>query len=93
MDEIIYDSILNYFSTLSNLGYINYNDVYKLLFLVAIRDFIYNDFWEYISEEDYREIEKSLYKIFGTSCLIPYPEFCNNVNMNKLHLQDGFKVN
>lgn len=88
MDEIVYNSIVRYFSTLSNLGYISYEDVNRLLFLTAIQEFIYKDFRGFINEDDYREIEKALYKVFGTSCLIPYPKYCNNADMNKLHLGD-----
>ena len=88
MNEVVYNSIVRYFSTLSSLGYVNYEDVNNLLFLIAIHEFIYNDFRGFITEDDYREIERVLYKIFGTSCLIPYPEFCKNNDMNKLHLGD-----
>lgn len=88
MDDVLYNSILKYFNTLSYTGYINYDDVDKLLLLVIIEEFIYNDFRGFITENDYREIEKFLYKIFGTSCLIPYPSYCNNYTMNKLHLGD-----
>lgn len=88
MDEIVYNSIVRYFSTLSNLGYISYEDVNSLLFLTAIQEFIYKDFRGFINEDDYREIEKALYKVFGTSCLVPYPEYCNNTDMNKLPLGD-----
>lgn len=86
MDEIVYNSIVRYFSALSNLGYVSYEDVNSLLFLTAIQEFIYKDFRGFINEDDYREIEKALYKVFGTSCLVPYPEYCNNTDMNKLHL-------
>lgn len=88
MDEIVYNSIVRYFSALSNLGYVSYEDVNSLLFLTAIQEFIYKDFRGFINEDDYREIEKALYKVFGTSCLVPYPEYCNNDDMNKLHLGD-----
>lgn len=88
MDNILYNAILNYFTKLSELGYVNYKDVDKLLLLVTIQEFIYNDFRGFITEDDYREIEKCLYKIFGTSCLVPYPNYCANYTMNKLHLGD-----
>ena len=88
MDEIVYNSIVRYFSTLSNLGYVSYEDVNSLLFLTAIQEFIYKDFRGFINEDDYREIEKALYKVFGTSCLVLYPEYCKNDDMNKLHLGD-----
>ena len=88
MDEILYNSLLKYFNTLSSVGYVSYKDVDKLLLLTIIQEFIYNDFRGFISEDDYREIEEFLYKIFGTSCLIPYPNYCNDYTMNKLHLGD-----
>lgn len=88
MDEIVYNAIVRYFSTLSSLGYISYEDVKNLLFLTAIQEFVYKDFRGFIDANDYREIEKALYRIFGTSCLVPYPEYCNNTDMNKLHLGD-----
>lgn len=88
MDEILYDSITRYYATLSNVGYVSYDDMQGLLFLSAVQEFVYKDFKGFITEADYREIEKALYKVFGTSCLVPYPEFCNNKGMNKLHLGD-----
>lgn len=88
MDEVLYNSLLKYFDTLSSTGYVSYEDVDKLLLLVIIQEFVYNDFRGFITEDDYREIEKFLYKIFGTSCLVPYPNYCNDYTMNKLHLGD-----
>lgn len=88
MDDILYNSLFKYFDTLSSTGYVSYKDVDKLLLLTIIQEFIYNDFRGFITEDDYREIEKFLYRIFGTSCLIPYPNYCNNYTMNKLHLGD-----
>lgn len=88
MDNILYNSIVKYFSILSYVGYVSYKEVDKLLLLTIIQEFIYNDFRGFITENDYREIEKFLYKIFGTSCLVPYPNYCNTYTMNKLHLGD-----
>ena len=73
MDNVVYESIKRYFTSLSMFGYKSYNDTYKLLYIISIRDFIYNDFRELITEDDYRIIEKSLYNVFGTTCLLPYP--------------------
>lgn len=86
MDDIIYNSLISYFKTLSVYGYKSYDDVYKILYLICVRDFVYNDYKGYITQDDYREIERSLYGVFGTTCLIPYPEFCKNKSMNKLSL-------
>lgn len=75
MDNILYTVISRYFNILSKFGYVSYNEVYNILYLILIRDFVYNDFYGYITEDDYRHIEKSLYCLFGKSCLIPYPDF------------------
>ncbi len=88
MNNVLYTSLIRYFSALSNLGYISYNEVTKLLFITIVQELIYKDFMGIITEDDYREIEKALYKIFGTSCLVPFPNYCNNTDMNKLHLGD-----
>lgn len=87
MDNIVYEALKSYFNTLSVLGYESYEEVYKLIYLISILDFTYNDFKGYITEEDYRIIQDSLYCIFGTSCLIPYPQFCkSNKITGKLYL-------
>lgn len=86
MDNIVYESIKRYFTSLSMFGYKSYNDTYKLLYIISIRDFIYNDFRGLITEDDYRIIGRSLYNVFGTTCLLPYPQFCKSKGMNNLHL-------
>ena len=82
MDNILYTVISRYFNILSKFGYVNYNEVYSILYLMLIRDFIYNDFYGYITEDDYRHIERSLYCLFSKSCLIPYPEYLTMNNLN-----------
>lgn len=86
MDNVVYESIKRYFTSLSMFGYKSYNDTYKLLYIISIRDFIYNDFRGLITEDDYRIIRRSLYNVFGTTCLLPYPQFCKSKGMNNLHL-------
>lgn len=86
MDNVVYESIKRYFTSLSMFGYKSYNDTYKLLYIISIRDFIYNDFRGLITEDDYRIIGRSLYNVFGTTCLLPYPQFCKSKGMNNLHL-------
>ena len=86
MDNIVYESIKRYFISLSMFGYKSYSDTYKLLYIISIRDFVYNDFRGLITEDDYRIIERSLYNVFGTTCLLPYPQFCKSKSMNKLYL-------
>ena len=83
MDNIIYNAVTGYYSTLCKTGYFPYKDVYRLLLLCFYRDFVFNDYRGLLSREDYHEIEKALKCLYGTNCLIPYPDY---LKMNKLHL-------
>ena len=83
MDELIYNGITTYYKTLGKLGYYKYLDVFRLLLLCFYRDFTLNDYRGILSREDYHEIELALNCLFGTSCLIPYPDY---LKMGKLHI-------
>lgn len=85
MDNFVYDSFDRYFQTLHKLGYVNDRNVQSLLILNYYFNLIYNDYRGYISEEDYKYIEKALNCLYGTNCLIPYPDY---LKMGKLRLGD-----
>ena len=85
MDKVLYDSLYRYFTTLAKIGTVSYNSVNKLLVLIFYKHFIYEDYRGNLSKEDYNIIEKALDCLFGSTCLIPYP---NYLEMGKLHLGD-----
>lgn len=78
MDNIIYNATSQYYTALSKLGYYKYGDVYSLLVLGFLRDFIYKDYHGLISEDDYHIIDKALSCLFGSNCLLPYPDYLKN---------------
>ena len=75
MDEFVYNALCHYFAALSKLGYYKQEDVDKLLVLIYINTLLSDDYRGHISDEDYAAIEMALNCLYGTSCLIPYPEF------------------
>lgn len=75
MDDLLYNSCLRYFTSLGNYGYQSEADVKKLLFYVYIQELV-NTTSIVISEEDYKTIENALYNMYGTTCLMPYPDYC-----------------
>ena len=83
MDNIIYNAITQYYTALSKLGYYKYGDVFSLLVLCFLRDFVYQDYRGIISKSDYNIIDKALSCLFGSNCLIPYPDY---LKMGKLHI-------
>ena len=89
MDEIVYNGLSGYFSTLEKVGYVSYQEMVKLLVLIFFRDYVYQDYRGVITKGDYRMIEKALDCLYGTTCLIPYPDY---LKMSKLHLGEMTEV-
>lgn len=85
-------SIDNYFSVLSNFGYVNYNHVDKLLVLVFINDIINGMFGNIVSEDEYKILNKCLCCIYGTSCLFPYPKYLVTSELPKNYISKYFRV-
>lgn len=83
MDEILYEALTKYYHALELKGYMSRKHSDRLLILCFYRDFIFNDYRGILKREDYHLIEKALDCIYGSSCLIPYPDY---LKMGKLHL-------
>ena len=85
MDNLLYSALSSYYNALSKKGYMAHHHALKLLVLIFYRDFVYHDYGGLISEKDYKQIEKALNCLYGSTCLIPYPDY---LKMGKLHLSE-----
>lgn len=83
MDEMVYESLSRYYHALELKGYMAYGEAIKLLILIFYKDFVFHDYRGLLSKEDYHIIEKALNCLYGSSCLIPYPDY---LKMGKLYL-------
>ena len=83
MDKIILNALTQYYTILQKRGYHNIKDALRILVLCFYRDFVFNDYRGLITKEDYSLIERALNCLFGSTCLIPYPDY---LKMGKLHL-------
>lgn len=83
MDDILYEALTKYYHALEVKGYMSKTHSEKLLVMAFYRDFMFNDYRALLSKRDYCLIERALDCIYGTSCLIPYPDY---LKMGKLHL-------
>ena len=54
------------------------SEVDKLLVLSGIQRMIDCDFRGYLNEDDYNRISNALYNLYGSNCLIPYPDYYSN---------------
>lgn len=75
MDNLTYEALSKYFTHLSNVGYFKQSDVDKLIVLTFIQELLDRDFRGLVTEDDYNYIVKAMYCLYGSSCLIPYPDY------------------
>ena len=73
MDDLLYNACLRYFTSLANYGFRSERDVKKLL--MYIQELV-NTTSIVIPEDDYKHLENALYCLYGSTCLIPYPNYC-----------------
>lgn len=85
MVNYTFNTLCRYFTHLCNTGYMKQDEVNKLLLLTTIRRFVDCDFRGLLDEDRYNKINKALYKLYGTSCLIPYPDFYNRKNKRVMY--------
>lgn len=83
MGDILFEALSKYYHALEIKGYMSKAHSEKLLVMAFYWDFMYNDYRALLSKKDYCLIERALDCIYGTSCLIPYPDY---LKMGKLHL-------
>lgn len=81
LTDLSFIGVTRYFNALSIFGYKSYDEVYKLILLLFIQDLLGEPFNIFINEEDYKTITNILYCLYGTTCLIPYPELLINTSI------------
>lgn len=81
MDEMVYKALCRYFHALELKGYMPWPHLEKLLVLIFIRDFISGDYRGILTLEEYKLLERALNCLYGTTCLIPYPDYLKMGNL------------
>lgn len=89
MDEIVYEALSRYYHALELKGYMSKSHSIKLLVLCFYWEFIFHGYHGQLSKKDYCLVEKALNCLYGTSCLIPYPDY---LKMGKLHLGEMTEI-
>lgn len=69
------NSVNKYFHTLSNLGYKKDIEVNSLIVFLFLEELLCGSMSQFITEKDYSTIDKALYCLYGTSCILPYPDY------------------
>ena len=74
----VFNSIGTYFNALTQFGYKKQGDVDKLLVYSFIEEMLTGEMRFFVTEADYRLLEQALSCLYGSSCLIPYPQYAND---------------
>lgn len=81
LDDLAYTGISRYFKALSVFGYKSQGETGRLMVLLFIEDILRGPMGMYVTEDDYKTIVNVLYCLFGSTCLIPYPEFASDTSV------------
>lgn len=87
----VYDSINNYFSVLTHIGYKPYSDVYKLLLFSFIEELLYGPMSQYVTDDDYRAINEAIYCLYG-SCMISFPDYKRSFDSVINRMPDKYRI-
>lgn len=71
----VYSSLDKYFSSLVHIGYKSYTQVNELLVLIFIEELLCGPMSQFVTENDYTSIVNSLQCLYGSSCLVPFPDY------------------
>lgn len=84
MENLINNTLKNYFSLLAKTGYLNYNEVFKILVLLYIDKFIKNYPKVNDNDEEYRIINNAIHSLQRNSCIIA----CDRFNLQLTIVED-----
>ena len=73
-----YNALQDYFKHLSKVGYLRYDNVYKLLVFLYVDEILHSYTTFEMTEEEYNIIMEMMQCLYGI-CLLPYPEFIENL--------------
>lgn len=71
----VFKAVNRYFHTLSNLGYKKDKEVFSLIIYLFLEELLCGSWSQFITEKDYNAIDRALYCLYGTSCMILYPDY------------------
>lgn len=88
MDDYTYNALTKYFNHLTNVGYFKQSEVNKLIILTFLQEMVEGSFEDLLTLEDFGNINKVLYCLFGNSCMTPYPSYFNTETRRLTYDQD-----
>lgn len=75
VSKITAEAVRRYFNALFKFGYKNYEDVEKVIILMHLDELLSEDFFGFVTKEDFNAIMKAFYYLAGSNCMIEYPSF------------------
>jgi hypothetical protein len=75
MDNVLYESLCNYFDTLTNYGYKDYSGTVKLIIYCLLVQF-YNENSDSLTADEKESINHFISTFYDSDCLISSPNTC-----------------
>ena len=77
LTKIAEEALNRYFIALSQFGYKKDSELESLLVLLFIEDTVLDTLSEFVTESDYNIILQALECLYGSNCMIDFPEYAN----------------
>ena len=88
MNQYINTSLQLYFKSLVTYGYSKESVTRKLIVLIFLQEMLDGAFMTLMPEEDYRDIQRLLSCMYGSDCLLPYPQYAADVTLPMVNWQN-----
>lgn len=88
MNQYVNTSLQSYFKSLAKYGYSKESTTRKLIVLIFLQEMLDGAFMTLMPEEDYRDIQRLLACMYGSDCLLPYPQYAVDVTLPMVNWQN-----
>jgi len=89
IDTILHDSLSKYYKTVTALGEYPYEEVYRVFIGLFIEELINTEaFQVFLTNDDLYSLQKAMYNLYGTTCLIKFPALYNSDDLTKINKAD-----
>lgn len=78
---IAFEAVDKYFRLVSVRGYVPFDRVLKVMFLLMVDEFT-DRFMDYMEEDDVHLIDGCLSDLYGSDCFISFPERANSIGLS-----------
>lgn len=89
LEDVMQESLTRYYTKLTVFGCCKYESVYRLLIMDFIEELLENSLLsQFITDGDYRVLQTALTNLYGSTCIIPNPNYISSEDLTSSTVKD-----